>query len=118
MKRTAAIALVALAIVGVAIFVVTQSPKWSLLEYEATVQEVVIQPDGERRVIVERTTNLHGSPINSLGISTDTKLLAQNGSAIELDDLTVGSKVQVLTEDSFVEELPFYYPSVHEIRLM
>lgn len=81
-------------------------------------QDIVVQPDGERRVIVERTTNLHGSPMNALGISDTTKLLDQDGSEAELDSLTPGSSVRVSVEDSFVEETPFYYPSVYEIQLI
>ena len=43
--------------------------KWSKLSFEAIVQEVVTQPDGETRLIVERTTEVYGNPLNSLSIS-------------------------------------------------
>jgi len=37
-KKAAVIALIALVVVGIGVFAITQSSKWSLLEYEAVVQ--------------------------------------------------------------------------------
>ena len=44
----------------------------------AVVKETVTQPDGEICLIVERTTEIYGDPINSLGIGKDTKLLVSD----------------------------------------
>lgn len=67
------IAVLIIAIVGIT--AVSQSSKMSEKSFAAVVQEVVTQPDGEVRLIVERTTEIYGDPVNSLGISEDTKLL-------------------------------------------
>ena len=68
-KRLIIIGTVLVVIAIVAVLAITQSPKWSQLSFEAVVQETVIQPDGEVRLIVERTTEIYGSPMHSLGIS-------------------------------------------------
>ena len=49
------------AVVIVAVVVVSQSSNWPKLSYEAVVQETVIMPDGETRLIVERTTEILGN---------------------------------------------------------
>lgn len=109
------IAVLIIAIVG--IVAVSQSSKMSEKSFDAVVQEVVIQPDGEVRLIVERTTEIYGDPTNSLGISEDTKLLDANGNKISADDFKQGSKVIVKLKDAFIEETPFYYPTVYEITI-
>ena len=45
------------------IILVSQSPKWSEMSFEAIVKETVIQPDGESRLIVERSVihEIYGS---------------------------------------------------------
>ena len=48
----------------------------------------------------------------------ETKLLDHEGKQIGLEAFASGSKVRVTLEDSFVEESPFYYPSVHEVQLL
>lgn len=48
------IAVLIIAIVGIT--VVSQSSKMSEKSFDAVVQEVVTQSDGENRIIVERTT--------------------------------------------------------------
>lgn len=110
-----AIAVLIIAIVGV--IVVSQSSKMSEKSFDAVVQEVVTQPDGEVRLIVERKTEIYGDPINSLGISEDTKLFDKDGNEISVNDFKQGSKVTVKLKDAFIEETPFYYPTVYEIRL-
>lgn len=110
------IAVLIIAIVG--IVAVSQSSKMSEKSFDAVVQEVVMQPDGEVRLIVERTTEIYGDPINSLGVSEDTKLLDADGKEILVDDFKSGSKVTVKLKDAFIEETPFYYPTVHEIKLI
>lgn len=111
-----AIAVLIIAIVG--IVAVSQSSKMSEKSFDAVVQEVVTQPDGEVCLIVERTTEIYGDPVNSLGISKDTKLLDANGNEISADDFKQGSKVTVKLKDAFIEETPFYYPTVYEIKLI
>lgn len=111
-----AIAVLIIAIVGIT--VVSQSSKMSEKTFDAVVQEVVTQPNGEVRLIVERTTEIYGDPINSLGISKDTKLLDAGGKEISVDDFQQGSKVIVKLKDAFIEETPFYYPTVYEIKLI
>lgn len=100
-----------------AVIMVTQPFKWSEKSFEAVVQETVTHPDGESRLIVERTTEIYGSPINSLGISEKTKLLSVNGEGITLADFQQGDTVRVTLKDAFTEEIPFYYPIVYEIKL-
>lgn len=112
-----AFAVVIVIIIG-AIGLFTQSPKWSQKSFEAVVQETVIQSDGETRLIVERTTEIYGDPINSLGISKDTKLLDIDGKNISAKDIPSGSSVKVTVKDAFTEETPFYYPVVYEIKLI
>lgn len=107
-----------LIIVFVGIAAVSQSSKMSEKSFDAVVQKVVMQPDGEVRLIVERTTEIYGDPVNSLGISKDTKLLDADGNEISVDDFLQGSKVTVKLKDAFIEETLFYYPTVYEITLI
>lgn len=111
-----AIAVLIIAIVGIT--TVSQSTKMSEKSFDAVVQEVVTQPDGEVRLIVERTTEIYGDPVNSLGISKDTKLLDADRNEISVNDFKPGSKVTVKLKDAFIEETPFYYPTVYEIKLI
>lgn len=92
--------------------------RWSELEFEGFVTEIVIQSDGETRLIVERTTNIYGNPINSLGITENTKLLDANGNDITITEIKEGTVVKVSMKDAFTEETPFYYPTVYEIRIV
>lgn len=110
------IAVLIIAIVG--IVTVSQSSKMSEKSFDAVVQEVVTQSDGEVRLIVERKTEIYGDPVNSLGISKDTKLFDANGNEISVNDLKQSSKVTVKLKDAFIEETPFYYPTVYEIKLI
>ncbi len=110
------IAVLIIAIVGIT--AVSQSSKMSEKSFDAVVQEIVTQPDGEVRLIVERTTEIYGDPVNSLGISEDTKLLDADGKEISVKDFQQGSKVKVNLKDAFNEETPFYYPTVYEIKLI
>lgn len=110
-----AISVLIIAIVGIT--AVSQSSKMSEKSFDAVVQEVVTQPNGEVRIIVERTTEIYGDPTNSLGISKDTKLLNADGNEISVNDFQQGSKVTVKLKDAFIEETPFYYPTVYEIKL-
>lgn len=109
------VAVLIIAIVG--IVTVSQSSKMSEKSFDAVVQEVVTQSDGEVRLIVERKTEIYGDPVNSLGISKDTKLFDANGNEISVNDLKQSSKVTVKLKDAFIEETPFYYPTVYEIKL-
>lgn len=111
------ITVVAVIIVAAAILI-TQPFKWSEKSFEAVIQETVTQSDGEIRLIVERTTEIYGDPINSLGISEETKLLSANGEEITIGDFKQGDTVSVTLKDSFTEETPFYYPIVYEIRVL
>lgn len=108
------IAVLIIAVVGIT--AVSQSSKMSERSFDAVVQEIVTQSDGEVRLIVERTTEIYGDPINSLGISEDTKLLDADGEEISVKDFQQGSKVTVNLKDAFIEETPFYYPDVYEIK--
>ena len=96
----------ALIIAIVGITAVSQSSKMSERSFDAVVQEIVTQPDGEVRLIVERTTEIYGDPVNSLGISEDTKLLDADGKEISVNDFKQGGKVAVNLKDSFIEETP------------
>lgn len=102
----------------VAVTLLTNIPKWSEKSFEAIVQETVTMPDGEIRLVVERTTEVYGNPLNSLHIGDTTKLLDTNGKTISIENLQTGHKVAVTLKDAFTEETPFYYPTVYEIRLI
>ncbi len=115
-KKYIITAVVAIMIIT-AVIVITQPFKWSEKSFEAVVQEIVTQPDGETRLIVERTTEIYGVPMNSLGISEETKLVDANGEEISIDDFQQGDAVNVTLKDSFTEETLFYYPTVYEIKL-
>lgn len=117
-KKLIIIGGIVLAVIIAAIGMFTQSPKWSQRSFEAVVKETVTQSDGEVRLIVERTTEIYGDPINSLGISKDTKLLGTDGKDISVNDIQPGSSVKVTVKDAFTEETPFYYPVVYEIKLI
>lgn len=118
-KRFIIIGIIAVFIVAiVGIVAVSQSSKMSEKSFDAVVQEVLTQPDGEVRLIVERTTEIYGDPINSLGVSEDTRLLDADGNEISVNDFQQGSKVTVKLKDAFIEETPFYYPTVYEIKII
>lgn len=117
-KKIIIICGIVLVIIVAVIGMLTQSPKWSQRSFEAVVKETVTQTDGEVRLIVERTTEIYGDPLNSLGISTDTKLFDTDGKDISVNDIQPGSSVKVTVKDAFTEETPFYYPVVYEIKLI
>ena len=77
-KRYIIIAVIVI-IVIIAVIMITQPFKWSEKSFEAVVQKTVTQSDGEVRLIVERISEIYGSPMNSLGISEETKLVDANG---------------------------------------
>ena len=56
--------------------------------------------------------------MNSLHISENTKLFGADGKAISIGDIQSQFKVKVSLKDSFVEETPFYYPTVYEVRVL
>ena len=117
-KRIVIGIMIILAAIVVGVTEVSQSPRWSEKSFEAIVKETVIQPDGEIRLVIERTTEVYGSPVNSLGISEDTKLLGKDGEELSIDDFQQGNAVTVKLKDSFTEETPYYYPTVYEIKKM
>ena len=117
-KRMVIGIMIILAVIVVGVTVVSQSPRWSEKSFEAIVQETVTQPDGEIRLVIERTTEVYGSPVNSLGISEDTKLLGKDGEELSIDDFQQGNVVTVKLKDAFTEETPYYYPTVYEIKMM
>lgn len=85
MKRKKLLIIVSVFVV-IAITVVvaiTQSPKWSRLSFEAVVQETAIQPDGEVRLIVRRTTEVYSDPLNSLHIDENTTLIGKDGKSVK-----------------------------------
>ena len=116
-KRLIIIGVIAVLLIAIGITAVSHSSKMSEKSFDAVVQEVVTMPDGEVRIIVERTTEIYGAPINSLGISEDTKLLDANENEIPVKDFQQGSAVTVKLKEAFTEETPFYYPTVYEIKL-
>ena len=117
-KRIVIGIMIILAAIVVGVTVVSQSPRWSEKSFKAIVQETVTQPDGEIRLVIERTTEVYGSPVNSLGISEDTKLLGKDGEELSIDDFQQGNVVTVKLKDAFTEEKPYYYPTVYEIKMM
>ena len=111
-------AVMAVLLIAVAVLVIiTQSPYWSRKSFEAVVQEIIVQSDGEVRLIVERTTEIYSNPLNSLHISEETELVGMDGDEMQIENLQPGDTVEVVLKDSFVEETPFYYPTVYKIRV-
>ena len=117
-KKLMIVGVIAVLLIAVGITAVSQSSRMSEKSFDAVVQEVVTQPDGEVRLIVERTNEIYGDPTNSLGISEDTKLLDADGKEISVNDFKQGSTIIVKLKDAFIEETPFYYPTVYEIKLI
>ena len=109
---------IAVLLVVAVIALLASIPKWSEKSFEAVVQETVTMPDGETRLIVERTTEIHGNPLNSLHIGEETTLLDMNGNKISVEDVQPGIKVKVTLKDAFTEETPFYYPTVYEVKII
>ncbi len=120
MKKKKLIIIGAVLLVSIIAVVITisQSPKWSKLSFEAIVQEVVTQPDGETRLIVERTTEVYGNPLNSLSISDITELVDEEDNEISITDFKQGDTITVILENAFDEESIFYYPTVYKIKLI
>lgn len=117
-KRLMIVGIMAALVIIIGAMAINQSPRWSERSFEAIVQETVMQPDGEIRLIVERTTEIYGNPVNSLGISEDTKLLGKNGKELSINDFQQGNAVTVTLKDAFTEETPYYYPTVYEIKII
>lgn len=117
-KRLIIIGIVLAVIAIVVVLAITQSPKWSQISYDAIVQETITQPDGEVRLIVERTTEIYDSPMNSLGISESTALVDASGNPISIEAIQPGDTVKVTLKNAFNEETPFYYPTVYEIKAL
>ena len=104
-KKKLMIVVMAILIVVVAILVVVnQSTKWSRKSFEAVIQENIVQPDGEIRLNVERTTEIYSNPLNSLHISEETELVGSDGKEIQIEDLQPGNTVEVILKDSFVKK--------------
>ncbi len=116
-KNAIIVSIIIIAVAAAIGVVLAQSSQWSRISFEAVVKEIVTQPDGEVRLLVERRTNVYGSPLNSLGISRDTKLLNAEGRSISPKDIRPGSFVKITAKDAFTEETPVYYPVVYEIRV-
>lgn len=117
-KRFMIVGIMAALVIIIGAMAINQSPRWSEKSFEAIVQETVMQPDGEIRLIVERTTQIYGNPVNSLGISEDTKLLGKNGKELSINDFQQGNAVTITLKDAFTEETPYYYPTVYEIKII
>ena len=117
-KRLMIVGIMAALVIVIGAMAINQSPGWSEISFEAIVQETVMQPDGEIRLIVERTTEIYGNPVNSLGISEDTKLPGKNGKELSINDFQQGNAVTVTLKDAFTEETPYYYPTVYEIKII
>lgn len=117
-KKLMIVGIMAALVIVIGAMAMNQSPRWSEKSFEAIVQETVMQPDGEIRLIVERTTEIYGNPVNSLGISEDTKLLGKNGKELSINDFQQGNAVAVTLKDAFTEETPYYYPTVYEIKII
>lgn len=105
-------------VVVVAVAAINLSPKWSEKTFEAVVKEKIIQPDGEVRFIVQRITEVYANPLNSLHIDENTVLVGVDGKIVSVENFQEGDIVSVTLKDSFVEEVPFYYPMVYEVKVI
>ncbi len=102
----------------VVVIAISQAPKWSKLSFKAIVQEIVTQPDGEICMIVERTTEIYGNPLNSLSIKDSTEVVDESDNKIPITDFNQGDTVMVVLENAFDEESIFYYPTVYKVKLI
>ncbi len=102
----------------VVVIAISQAPKWSKLSFKAIVQEIVTQPDGEIRMMVERTTEIYGNPLNSLSIKDSTEVVDESDNKIPITDFNQGDTVMVVLENAFDEESIFYYPTVYKVKLI
>ena len=116
-KPAVIIAVLAAGVIAVAILA-AQSSNWSKLSYEAVVRQTATMPDGEIRLIVERTSEIYADTLNSLHIGEETKLMDTDGKTISAGDLRPGMKVRITLKDAFTEETPFYYPTVYEVKII
>lgn len=117
-KKIVIVGICILLVVIALIVLFASNSKWSETRFEAVVQETVTMQDGEIRLIVKRTTEIYGDPLNSLHIGEETKLLDTDGKTITVENLKSGIKVKVTLKDSFTEETPFYYPTVYEVKII
>lgn len=117
-KKMFIIVAVVIAVIVCGVGLKKKSKEWSSIEFKAVVKENVTQSDGEVRLIVDRTTQIYGSPTNALGISKETKLLDADGKEISINSLKKDTPVKVSLMDSSIEEDIFYYPTVYEIRIV
>lgn len=116
-KRSIITGIIALVVV-LAIAAIVLPPTWSKRSFEAVVEETTTHQNGEMRLVVRRTTEIYGNPLNSLHISRETELIGRDGEAISIEDIKPGYAVKVTLKDSFIEESLFYYPTVYEIRMI
>lgn len=109
-------------ILAMLVITVIQMPKWadqwSRKSYEAIIQGIVVQPDGEVRLIVERVTEIYSDPLNALRISEHTVFVDREGKSASVEQLQPGDRVEVTLKDSFIEETPYYYPTVYKISIL
>lgn len=117
-KKMFIILSVLLVIAITVVVAITQLTKWSRVSFEAVVQETVIQPDGEVRLIVKRTTEVYSDPLNSLHIDENTALIGNDSETISIEELQPGYRIKVILEDSFIDESPFYYRTVYGIKMI
>ena len=64
---------VILAVIVIGVIAICQSSRYSKKSFDATIQEIFTQPDEDVWLIVEQTSEIYGSSINSFGISGDRK---------------------------------------------
>ena len=117
-KKKMIIVAVAIMVIVVVTAVIRLLSKCSEITFEAIVQDVVTLEDGEVRLIVERTTEIYDNSMNSLGISEETALVNEKNQEISVEDFKSGAYVEVTLKNAFVEEIPFYYPTVYEVKLI
>lgn len=107
--------LLAAAAAAAAIFL---PPAFSKKSFEGIVQETGTQQNGEARLIVRRTTEVYANPLNALHISNDTALIGIDGETIAAENIMPGMAVEVTLKDSFIEQTPFYYPTVYTVKII
>lgn len=117
-KKIVIIGIGILLVIIAVIVLFASNSKWSETRFEAVVQETITMPDGEIRLIVKRTTEIYGDPLNSLHIGEEIKLLDMGGKTITVENLKSGIKVKVTLKNAFTEETPFYYPTVYEVKII
>ena len=90
----------------------------STRSWEAIVQSAGRSEDGTTLLTVARTSETYGDPLCALYIKEETKIVDQEGRALDIFDIQAGDCIRATLVDSSIEGNPVYYPDVRKIELI